>query len=66
LAEALRCAGVRLRCAVERLRDAAVERVPVEAERLRVVLLRRVVLVLPVLFWVAMFRRSLLCLVLLS
>jgi hypothetical protein len=57
LAAALRCAGVRLRWAVERRLD--VERVPVEFERLRVVVLRRVLLVLRrvvpllLLFWVA-------------
>jgi hypothetical protein len=67
LADALRCAGVRLRWAVERLRLLAVERLPVEFERLRLVvervpveverlvLLRRVLLrrVPLVLFWVA-------------
>ena len=59
MAEALRCAGVRLRAAVERLVErlrVEDERVPVEADRVRaedervVLLLRRVV---PV-FWVAM------------
>jgi NADPH-dependent 2,4-dienoyl-CoA reductase/sulfur reductase-like enzyme len=61
LAEALRWAGVRLRCAaerleVERLRVLVFERLPVEAERVRLVLLRRVLLVRrvpPVLLWVA-------------